>query len=132
MIITYNYIQINKAFSFFTILKIWGLPTDYMQRRFFLIKTGDRLLTFLVYLNTIEKQPKNIVMIGKNWNSQYCYSRLILENYIKMTKIVIMRWEADKRWLYEWYNDYTTIEYQALIDEKSGVIEIKTKMFHRC
>ena len=71
-------------------------------------------------------------MIGKNWNSQYFYSRLILENYIKMTKIVIMRWEADKRWLYEWYNDYTTIEYQALIDEKSGVIEIKTKMFHRC
>ena len=71
-------------------------------------------------------------MIGTNWNSQYCYSRLILENYTKMTKIVIMRWEADKRWLYEWYNDYTTIEYQALIDEKSGVIEIKTKMFHRC
>ena len=60
-----------------------------MQRRFFLIKTGDRLLTFLLYLNTIEQRPKNIVMIGKNWNSQYFYSRLILENYIKMTKIVI-------------------------------------------
>ena len=100
-----------------------------MQRRFFLIKTGDRLLTFLLYLNTIEQRPKNIVMIGKNWNSQYFYSRLILENYIKMTKIVITRWEANKRWLYEWYNDYTTIEYQAVIDEKSGVIELKPKCF---
>ena len=27
--ITYNYIQINKAYVFCTVLKIWGLPTDY-------------------------------------------------------------------------------------------------------
>ena len=39
-----------------------------------------------------------------------------------------MRWKADKRWLYEWYNDYKIIEHQVVIDEKAGVIEIKTKM----
>ena len=39
-----------------------------------------------------------------------------------------MRWEADKRWLYEWFNDYKTIEYEVVINEKSSVIEIKTKM----
>ena len=39
-----------------------------------------------------------------------------------------MRWEADKGWLYEWFNDYTTIGYQIVIDEKVGVIEIETKM----
>ena len=37
-----------------------------------------------------------------------------------------MRWETDKRWLYEGYSDYTTIEYQIFIDEKAIVIEIKT------
>ena len=67
-------------------------------------------------------------MIGKHWSNQYCYNRLILENSIKITKIKIMRWETDKRWLYEWCNDYTTIEYQIVIDEVAGVIEIKTKM----
>ena len=55
-----------------------------------------------------------------------------LENYIKITKTKIMRWEADERWLYEWCNDYTTIEYQVFIEEKSGVIEIKTKMIQWC
>ena len=39
-----------------------------------------------------------------------------------------MRWEADKRWLYEWCNDCRTIEYEVVINEKSSVIEIKTKM----
>ena len=39
-----------------------------------------------------------------------------------------MRWEADKRWLYELCNDYTTIEYQLVIDENVSLIEIKTKM----
>ena len=53
---------------------------------------------------------------------------MILENSIKIIKIKIMRWEADKGWLYEWFNDYTTIGYQIVIDEKVGVIEIETKM----
>ena len=100
------------------------------KKWFFLIKTRDGLWTFLVYLITIEQRPVNILMIGKHWNNQYCYNRLILENYIKITKIKIMRWEADKAWLYEWCNDYTTIEYQVAIDEKAGVIEIKTKYFN--
>ena len=39
-----------------------------------------------------------------------------------------MRRETDKIWLYEWYNDYTTIEYQIVIQEKAGVSEIKTKL----
>ena len=38
-----------------------------------------------------------------------------------------MRWETEKRWLYEWSKDYTTIEYQ-IVDEKAGIIEIKTKI----
>ena len=70
-------------------------------------------------------------MIGKHLNNQYCYSRLILEfdfNSIKITKIKIMRWETDKRWLYELCNDYTTIEYQIVIDEKARAVEIQTKM----
>ena len=92
------------------------------------MKTRDRLWTLLVYLNTIEQRPKNIVMIGKHWNNQYCYNRLILENSIKTTKINVMRWETYKRWLYEWCIDYTTIEYQTVVAEKAGVIEIKTKM----
>ena len=103
-----------------------------MQKLFFLIKTRNRLRTFLVYLNTIEQQPKNIVMIGKHWNNQYCYNRLVLENSIKITKIKIMRWEADKRWLHEWCIDYTTMENQVVIDEKARVIEIKTKMLQWC
>ena len=40
----------------------------------------------------------------------------------------IMRWGTDKRWLCESCKDYTTIEHQIAIDEKAGVIEIKTKM----
>ena len=43
-----------------------------------------------------------------------------------MEQIKIMRLETYQRWLHEWYNDYTTIEYQIFIDEKAGVIEIKT------
>ena len=39
-----------------------------------------------------------------------------------------MRWETEKRWLHEWSKDYTTIEYQIVIDEKAGIIEIKTKI----
>ena len=128
IIITYNYIQINKACGIFTILKIWCLPTDYIQRWFFLIKTIDRWWTLLVYLNRMEQRPNNIVMISKHWNNQYCYNRLILENSTKITKIKIMRWQWDKRWLYEWCNDYTTIDYQIIINEKAKVIEIKTKM----
>ena len=56
------------------------------------------------------------------------YNRLILENSIKITKVKLMRRETDKIWLYEWYNDYTTIEYQIVIQEKAGVSEIKTKL----
>ena len=40
----------------------------------------------------------------------------------------IMRRGTDKRWLCESCKDYTTIEYQTVIDEKAGVIEIKTKI----
>ena len=35
---------------------------------------------------------------------------------IKTTKLKIMEWQADKRWLYEWYNDYKNF----------GLIETKT------
>ena len=127
IIITYNYMQINKACGFFTILKILGLHAKI----YFLIKTNDRLWTLLVYLNTIEQRPNNIVMIGKHWKNQYYYSRLILEfdfNSIKITKIKILRWETDKRWLYEFCNDYTTIEYKIVIDKKARAIEIQIKM----
>ena len=79
---------------------------------------------------SFEQRPKNIIMIGKLWNNHYCYNRLILENYIKITKIKTMRWEADKRGGY--MNDYTTIEYQVVIEEKYGVIEIKTKILQWC
>ena len=44
-------------------------------------------MNFLVYLSTNEQRPKKIVMIGKHWNDQYCYNRLILENSTKITKI---------------------------------------------
>ena len=71
-------------------------------------------------------------MIGKHWNNQYCYNRLILQNYVKITKMKIMRWEAHKRWLCECCNDYRTTEYQVNIDEKTGVIDIKTKMLQWC
>ena len=40
----------------------------------------------------------------------------------------IMRWGSEKRWLCESCKDYTTIEYQIVIDEKGGVIKIKTKI----
>ena len=126
----HNYIQISKAFGFFTISKIWSSPSNYMQKWFFLIKARQSLWTLIVYLNRnrIEQRPKNIVMIGKHCNNQYCCNRLILENSIKITKIKVMRWETDKRWLYEWYNDYKTIAYQIVIDKKAGVIELKIKM----
>ena len=80
----------------------------YMQKWFFLIKTRNRLRTFLVYLNTIEERPKNIVRIGKHWDNHYFYNRLILQNSIKITKIKMIRWKADKRWLHNhwipsWY-----------------------------
>ena len=39
-----------------------------------------------------------------------------------------MRWETDKRWLYELCNDYATIECQIVIDKIARVIEIQTKM----
>ena len=79
----------------------------------------------------IEQRPDSIVMVGKHWNNQYYYSRLILEfdfNSIKITKIKIMRWETDKRWLYELCNDYATIECQIVIDKIARVVEIQTKM----
>ena len=38
-----------------------------------------------------------------------------------------MKWGTDKSWLCESCEDYTTIEYLIAIDEKAGVIEIKTK-----
>ena len=125
----YNYIQINKICGFFTILKISSLPINYKQKRFFLIKPRDKIWTFLVYLNTIEQLPENMVMLGKHRNNRYCYNRLILENSFKVNEIKIMRWEADKRWLYEWCNDYTII---ASVIRKSGVIGIKTKMLQWC
>ena len=58
-------------------------------------------------------------MIGNRWNNQYCDNRLILESSTKTTKLKIMRLKADKRWLQEQGNDYTIIEYQAVIDEKA-------------
>ena len=73
-------------------------------------------------------RPKNIVMISIHWNNRYCYNPLTLGNSIKITKVKIMRWQIDERWLYEQYNDYTTIKYQIVIDENAGVIETKTKM----
>ena len=85
-------------------------------------------MNFFVYLNRMEQQPNNIVMIGKNRNNYYCYNSLILETSIKITKLRIMRWGTDKRWLCESCKDYTTIEYQIVIDEKAGVIEVKTKI----
>ena len=39
-----------------------------------------------------------------------------------------MRWEADEKWLYECWNDYTTIEHQIVIDKKDRVIERQSKM----
>ena len=44
----------------------------------------------------------------------------------------IMRWEAEKKWLCEWYKDYTIIIYQFIIDEKAGVIETEMKMPQWC
>ena len=48
-------------------------------------------MNFFVYLNRMEQQPNNIVMIGKNRNNYYFYNRLILETSIKITKLRIMR-----------------------------------------
>ena len=53
---------------------------------------------------------------------------MILETSIKITKVRIMRWGTDKRCLWESCKDYTTIEYQIVIDEKAGLIEIKPKI----
>ena len=39
-----------------------------------------------------------------------------------------MRRDADEMWLYGWCNDYTNIEYQAVIEEKAWLMEIKTKL----
>ena len=81
-----------------------------------------------VYLNRIKQRPNNIIMIGKNRNNHYRYNRLILETSIKITKMRIMRWGSDNRWLCESGKGYTTIEYQIVIGKKSAVIEIKTKI----
>ena len=67
-------------------------------------------------------------MIDKHRNNQYCHNRLIIEISTKITKIKIMRWDADEMWLYGWCNDYTNIEYQAVIEEKAWLMEIKTKL----
>ena len=67
-------------------------------------------------------------MIGKHRNNHYCYNRLILETTFEITKMRIMRLGTDKRWLCESWKDYTTTEYQTVIDQKAGVIEIKTKI----
>ena len=67
-------------------------------------------------------------MIGKHRNNHYCYKRLILETSVKIIKMRIMRWATDKRWLRESCKDHTTIEYQDVVNEKVGVIEINTKI----
>ena len=79
-------------------------------------------------LNRMEQRPNNIVMIGKHRNNHYCYNRFISETSIKIIKMRIMRWGADKRWLCESCKDYITIKYQIVIDLKAGVIEIKSKI----
>ena len=53
---------------------------------------------------------------------------MILETSVKIIKMRIMRWGTDKRWLRESCKDHTTIEYQDVVNEKVGVIEIKTKI----
>ena len=128
----YNYIQISKACGFFTVLKIWGLPTDYMKKMIFSNKDTWWTTGFSRIPHHDRTTANEDSYDRKHWNNQYCYNRLILENSIKITKIKIMRWEADKAWLYEWCSDYTTIEYQVAIDEKAGVIEIKTKILQWC
>ena len=45
----------------------------------------------------------------------------------KITKIRTIRWKTDERWSYEWWNDYTTIGYQMVMDKKTWVVEIKPK-----
>ena len=66
-------------------------------------------------------------MIGKHRNNQYCYDRLILENSIKISKK-----KLDEKQIKGGYmNDpkiTKTIEYQIAIEEKAGIIEIKTKI----
>ena len=67
-------------------------------------------------------------MIGKHKNNQYCYDRLILENSIKISK----KKKLDEKQIKGGYmNDpkiTKTIEYQTAIEEKAGIIEIKTKI----
>ena len=47
----------------------------------------------------------------------------VLEKGMKITKIRIEGWKTDEGWSYERCNDYTTTEYQIVIDEKADVIE---------
>ena len=49
---------------------------------------------------------------------------MILANSNKNLKIKVAKWKADKKWLYEWYNDYAIIQYQIVIDKTATVIEI--------
>ena len=42
------------------------------------------------------QRPKDMVVVGKYWNNQFCYNRLILGKSIKITQIKIMRWETEK------------------------------------
>ena len=53
--------QINKVCGFFTILNILVLNVKII----FSIKTRDRLSTLPVYLNRIDQQSNDIVIIGK-------------------------------------------------------------------
>ena len=94
---------------------------NWLQAKMSFSNKSDRLWTLLVCLNMIKQQPKKIVVIGKHRNNQHCYNHLILENFIRITKIKIMKWETDTRCsgrLYEWCNDYTSIEYHIVIDKQ--------------
>ena len=48
-------------------------------------------MNVFVYVNRIKQRRNNIVMAGKNRNNHYCYDCLILETYIKISKMRIMR-----------------------------------------
>ena len=49
-----------------------------MQKKMFIIKARD---------STIEQRSNNILMIGKHWNNQYCYSRLILQFILTLLRL---------------------------------------------
>ena len=108
-------------------MKIWGLPNENMQKLFFLIKTGHRLWTSL-YTSTGSNNGQITSLWLVRIGAIIIVIILILETSIKITKMRIMRWGADKRCLCESRKDYATIEYQIVIDEKAGVIETKTKI----